>query len=175
MKYVDYPELAAAAKSVKPFRRFIDTEAAIFHNPPDMIKAINQYLVKTRQARAETPAEYARCIFESLAYGYAEVLHLLELTTGQKFARIHVVGGGARNDLLNSFTANASGREVLSGPVEATAVGNGLMQALSDGLFGSLSEMRKSIADSFEVKRFQPVETEEWNKNFNRYREIISG
>jgi rhamnulokinase len=169
---MDYPEMATAASSAKPFRRFINTETGIFHNPPDMMKAIDQYLVGTGQPAAETPGEYARCVCESLAYMCASVLERLERITGKEFARVHIVGGGARNDLLNSFIADASGKEVLAGPVEATAIGNGLMQALSEGLFGSVAEMRSAVGSSFEVREFQPTAPEKWKKNLCHYREI---
>ena len=168
----DYPNLISAAESTTPFQRFINTEDPTFNNPPDMVTAIENYLTKTRQPKAVSPIEYARCIFESLAYKYSEVIALLTRVTGKKFDRVYVIGGGARNDLLNSFTADASGLKVMVGPYEATAIGNGLIQAMADGIFKSLTEARVAVKNSFEVKTFKPRVPDEWNKNYEHYKEV---
>ena len=114
---------------------------------------------------------YSRAIMESLAFKYRAVLESLEEVTGRRFDEIRVVGGGARNRLLNRFTADATGRTVIAGPVEATALGNVAMQMLATGVVTSLAEARAIIDRSFAVERFEPAETDRWEPHYQRFRE----
>ena len=116
-----------------PFHVLLDPDAAGFRNPDNMAIAIDGYCRQTDQPALTAPPSYARAIMESLAFKYRTVLESLEEITGQRFDEIRVVGGGARNRLLNQFTANATGRMVVAGPVEATALGNVAMQMLATG------------------------------------------
>ena len=105
----------------------------------------------------DAPAAFARAILESLAFKYRVVLESLEESTGRRFEEIRIVGGGSRNRLLNQFTADATGRTVVAGPVEATALGNIAMQMLATGAVASLAEARAVIERSFPVERFEPL------------------
>ena len=100
------------------------------------------------------------------------MLESLEEITGQRFDEIRVVGGGARNRLLNQFTANATGRMVVAGPVEATALGNVAMQMLATGAVTSLAEARAIIDRSFPVERFEPADVDRWEPQYRRFREF---
>jgi sugar (pentulose or hexulose) kinase len=111
---------------------------------------------------------------ESLALKYRYVLDALERITGTKFEEIRVVGGGARNRLLNQFTADATNRRVVSGPVEATAVGNLGVQMLASGHVNSLSEVRRIIDRSFPTETFEPVDPAPWQDAYLRFRQYCS-
>src|SRR5207245_1697918 len=113
------------------FHSLIDPDDERFLNPPDMPKAIQEFCRETGQPVPETQGQFARCVFESLALKYAATLDGLEELTGTKIETLHIVGGGSQNQLLNQFTANAAARPVLAGPVEATVLGNLLVQARS--------------------------------------------
>ena len=110
---------------------------------------------------------------ESLAFKYRSVLESLEELTGRRFDAIRVVGGGARNRLLNQFTADATGRPVIAGPLEATALGNIAMQMLATGAVTSLGEARTIIERSFPVERFYPTATDRWEPHYQRFREYV--
>ncbi len=111
-----------------------------------------------------TPGEFARCIFESLALLYAAKLDELERLTGRTLRVLHIVGGGSKNALLNQCAADATGREVLAGPVEATAVGNVLTQALALGSLPDLAAARAVVRRSFTLDRYSPQEPQCWEK-----------
>jgi rhamnulokinase len=106
---------------------------------------------------------------ESLALKYRQVLESLESLVGTKFKEIRVVGGGSRNDLLNQFTADATGRRVLAGPVEATALGNLVMQMLATGAVASLNEAREIIATCFPARLFEPKNSDRWEEAYKRF------
>jgi rhamnulokinase len=138
-----------------------------------MVSAIAHYCRQTGQAEPGSPAEYVRAILESLAFKYRRVLDSLEEVTGTRFEQIRIVGGGSRNRLLNQFTANATGRIVVSGPVEATALGNIAMQMLATGAVSSLREARAVIDRSFPVERFEPSEADRWDAHYQRFHEYV--
>ena len=110
---------------------------------------------------------------EGLALTYRKTLEGLEDVLGRKITRIHVVGGGSQNDLLNQMTADACEREVVAGPVEATAIGNILVQAMAVGDIRSLAEARQVVCASFDVKKYQPQQPKPWNEAYARYREVM--
>jgi rhamnulokinase len=167
----DYDELVAAAGSERPFHVLIDPDSPGFRNPDDMVIAIDGFCRQTGQPSLDGPPSYSRAIMESLAFKYRAVLESLEEVTGRRFDEIRVVGGGARNRLLNRFTADATGRTVIAGPVEATALGNVAMQMLATGVVTSLAEARAIIDRSFSVERFEPAETDRWEPHYQRFRE----
>jgi rhamnulokinase len=172
---MDYADLMEAAEAGPAFRRFINPNDPAFLNPPSMMAAIDDYCLGSGQPKPDTPAEYTRCIFESLAYAYSEVFANLMDLAGTTVERIHVIGGGARNTFLNACTADACGVEILAGPYEATALGNGIIQAMADGVFGSLAEARAAVANSFDLGRWEPKNAEEWSANYDRYLDITGG
>ncbi len=143
-----YAQLTALAGEAPPFRTIIDPNAPGFHAPASMLGAIADFARQTGQPLPETPAHFVRCALDSLALAYNHVLEKMESILGRTFDVIHIVGGGSQNSLLNQLTANATGRRVVPGPVEATAIGNGLVQAMACGELGSTGEIRQVIRDS---------------------------
>ena len=169
-----YDELLAAASQHMPaFTSLFDPDHRGFLHPDDMVAAIAEYCRQTGQAEPASPAGYARAILESLAFKYRRVLESLEELTGTRFTDIRIVGGGSRNRLLNQFTANATGRPVIAGPVEATALGNIAMQMLATGAVSSIGEARAVIERSFPVERFEPSEADQWNSHYQRFHEYV--
>jgi len=170
----DYTKLLNAASSNgHAFASLFDPDHHGFFQPPDMLEAISDYCRQTSQRVPDGPAAFARGILESLAFKYRVVLESLEEIAGVRFEEIRIVGGGSRNRLLNQFTADATGRTVAAGPVEATALGNIAMQMLATGAVASLDEARGIIERSFPVERFEPRSTEAWNKHYRRFREYV--
>ncbi len=168
--------LEAAADQRSPFRSLFDPDHSSFLHPEDMSLAIGQYCRQTEQPVPESAPAFARAILESLAFKYREVLESLEELTGNHFDEIRIVGGGSKNRLLNQFTASATGRTVVAGPVEATALGNVAMQMVATGAVASLNEARNIIDRSFPVERFEPRDTDRWNSEylrFQHYREHV--
>ena len=161
-----YEELIAAASGARAFKCMFDPADDIFLNPPDMYQAIVSFCRKTGQACPQTMGELVRSIFESLAFKYKSALAKLTAVTGRKIERLHVVGGGSQNEMLNRFTADAAGIPVVAGPVEATVVGNALTQAMALGRVGSLDLARKIVANSFQLKKYLPENTREWDEAY---------
>ena len=129
--------------------------------------------MKTGQPKPDSPGAYTRCVLESLALKYRYVLESLETLAGSKFTEIRVVGGGAQNDLLNQLTADATGRRVLAGPVEATALGNLALQMVGTGAVASLAEARDLIADSFPARVFEPHPSTDWENAYRSFQAIL--
>ena len=172
----DYRELMELAAREPSFRHLIDPDDESFLRPDDMPTAINRFCSKTHQPVPSSPGAYVRTILESLAFKYRVVLKNLEQVSGQKIAQIRVIGGGSRNRLLNQFTAEATGRRVLAGPAEATALGNAAIQILATGGATSLAEVRAIIDRSFPTEVFDPSEPGKWDREaerFQHYSEMI--
>lgn len=159
----NYAELAALASKSRPLRCVIDPDDPRFLNPPDMPKAIQDFCRQSGQATPKTTGELVRCAYESLALKYRQVLAWLEELTGNRLEVIHVVGGGSQSSILNQFTADACQRPVLAGPVEATALGNLLVQIRSSGELASLAEMRQVVRASSKIVEFQPGSAAPWD------------
>jgi rhamnulokinase len=168
----DYDEMIRLAEGAKPFRSLIDPDYSEFFNPTSMTGAIRLFCQKTGQPIPESHADYIRSILESLALKYRATLDQLVRLTGQRVKRIHIIGGGAKNTLLCQFAANATGATVIAGPVEATAIGNILVQALAAGCVGSLKEMRAVVRQSFQPVSFEPKETDVWQSAYERYKTL---
>lgn len=164
-----YPQIVAMAEAAEPFRCFVNPDHPSFANPPSMLQAIASYCEATGQQPPESDAQVVRCIFESLALRYNEVIGMLKAVAPFPIEKLHVIGGGSKNNLLNRFTANAIGLPVVAGPSEATAIGNGMVQARSAGLVSSRWEMRKLIAGSIQTETFLPQDSEAWQKAYGRY------
>lgn len=168
-----YEDLTAAAQGRPPFVSLVDVDDPEFLHPENMVEAIAGYCAKTGQMTPGDPAAYTRAILESLAFKYRMVLESLEEITGRRFEEIRIVGGGALNRVLNQFTADATGRTVIAGPVEATALGNLAMQMLATGAVGTLGEARALIDRSFPTERFIPMDTDRWDLHYARYRTLL--
>lgn len=163
-----YPELIAGAQAAEPFRSIINPDAEAFANPVNMEEAIRRYCRDSAQPVPDTRAQVVRCIFESLALRYRKTLDNLRKLTSRPISSLHVIGGGSRNDLLNRFTANATGVTVYAGPSEATAIGNVMVQAMAAGA-ADMAGMRRIIRQSMPPAVFEPEDTERWNKACDIY------
>ena len=163
--------LDAASDDALAFRSVFDPDHEQFLNPDDMPSSIDAYCARTGQPAPASPPAYTRAILESLACKYRLVLESLEAVSGRRFDEIRIVGGGSRNRLLNQLTADATGRMVVAGPAEATALGNVAMQMLATGAVGSLAEARLIIERSFPVERFEPVGHDRWDARSRRLEE----
>lgn len=159
---MDYARLTRLASEAKPFVSLIDPTDARFLAPPSMPEAIAEYCRETGQPVPASPGAFVRCALESLALLYRQTLREIKLITGKKLSRLHVVGGGSKNELLNQFTANALQIPVHAGPVEATAAGNVLIQAIGLGHLPSLEAARIVVRDSMPVKIVQPQDADAW-------------
>ncbi len=172
---VDYEDIIGAASVAEPFRSVIDVNDPVFVAPGGMPERIADWCERTGQPRPETPAQFARTIFESLALKYRFVLADLAEITGGAARTLHIVGGGSRNDLLNQYAADACGMPVIAGPVEATAVGNVLVQAISLGRLSGLEQAREVVRRSFQPKRYEPREAQRWTAAAERLHGLLGG
>ncbi len=169
---LDYAEINRLAEEAEPFRSIINPDGARFMSPPDMPAAIVEFCRQTGQATPETPGQFTRCIFESLALLYGKTLDTIEELTGRTITKLHIVGGGSQSKLLNQFAANSTGRTVLAGPVEATAIGNVLIQAIAMGELKSLTELRQVVKSSFEIQTFTPQPSSALQQSRQQFAEI---
>lgn len=170
-----YSELMEMAEQQKAFQHFIDPDDESFLRATDMPTAIRAFCQKTHQEIPEEPAACARTVLESLAFKYRLVLQNLEQVTGRRMDQIRVMGGGSKNSMLNQLTANATGKRVIAGPAEATALGNVAMQILASGGASSLQEVRGIVERSFPVETFEPRETDQWDRNADRFEHYCEG
>ena len=138
-----------------------------------MPERIRNSCVSTDQPVPQTKGEIIRVILESLALKYRWVLERLEELTGKRFDPIHIIGGGTKNRLLNQFTADATSRPVVSGPVEATAIGNVLMQAIGLKHLNTLTEARSLVRTSFRPEVFEPQQTADWDDAYSRLKKVM--
>lgn len=165
----DYRELLELASREPAFAHLVDPDDDSFLRPQDMPAAIDQFCTKTHQHIPQRLGAYVRTILESLAFKYRTVLHNLEQVTGETIHKIRIIGGGSRNRLLNQFTADATGRTVLAGPVEATTLGNVAVQIVTTGEAASLEEVRAMVDRSFPTEVFQPLDTDKWDRQAERF------
>ena len=168
-KNYSYPEIVEMAMSAKPFQSYIQPDDPSFANPPSMLEAIDAFCERTGQAKPENDAQVIRLIFESLALRYRQVLEDLDRIATHPIERLHIIGGGSKNRLLNQFTANAIGRKVIAGPSEATAIGNVMIQAMAAGVVSSLQEMRAIIHASIETEEFIPQDADAWVQAYQKF------
>lgn len=169
-----YADLTAAAEATEPLQRWIDPADARFAKPDDMPEKIADFCLETGQTVPESPGEFIRCVLESLAFAYRQTLEELETLTGKRIDRLHIVGGGSNNLLLNQMAASATGRMVIAGPVEATAIGNILIQGIAIGLTKDLPELRRIVRDSFPVRSCTPQDIEKWAEAYETFRTFTS-
>ena len=152
----DVNEVNRAAMTAPAFRSMLNPDDPRFANPPSMVEAIQDYCRETNQPVPETYQQQARCIFESLAHRYREVLDYLRELAPFPIERLHAIGGGTYNNYLMQMTADSIGLPVVTGPVEGTAIGNIMLQAKAAGLVSDRFEMRSIIAKSIEMKTYMP-------------------
>ncbi len=167
-----YETLSGLAEQSQAFQQIVDPDDPRFINPENMVAAIQDYCRSSGQPVPGTRGQVTRCILESLALKYRHVLDTLCSMTGNPVTRLHVVGGGAQNAVLNQFTADATGIEVVAGPVEATAAGNILVQAMAAGEIGSLAEGRALVRRSFPLTQFEPRNHEDYDKMYQKVKGV---
>ncbi len=171
---VPLAELLSRAAALSAFAGLVMPDDPRFFNPASMVRALQDALGATDQAADDDQALLTRVIVDSLALRYASVVTDIERVTGSAVAGIHIVGGGSLNDCLNQATADATGRPVAAGPVEATAIGSILVQAVATGTLASLSHGRDLVRRTSRLRRFEPQAGRDWDVAARRYREIES-
>jgi rhamnulokinase len=169
----DWEDLNRAAAAATPLRAFVDPDAPDFLAPDDMPEAIRAFCRRTGQHVPDDEGAIVRCALEGLALKFRHVLAMCEDLGGRHIDTIHIVGGGTRNRQLCQATADACGRRVLAGPVEATAIGNIMMQAVAAGEVGSIAEARQIIRRSFAVEEYVPQNTAAWDEAYARFVRLL--
>ncbi|MBN2584895.1 MAG: rhamnulokinase [Planctomycetes bacterium] len=170
---LNYTVITEQAAAAKPFAAVLDIDNDAFLNPLDMPAAIADQCRKTGQQPPADMGSMARVILEGLALGYRRRLDELEKLTGRTFDKVHIVGGGTQNRLLMQFAANAMGRPVVAGPIEATAIGNIMMQAIATGELSSLAEGRAMVRRSFPMETFEPTNTAPWSEAYAKLKKML--
>jgi rhamnulokinase len=165
--------LMVLAEQAEPFGCFIDPDAPHFLSPNNMPQAIRSYCKQTGQLEPTSVGAIVRCCLESLALKYRWVLESLEALTKRQIKTIRIVGGGSQNRLLSQFTANACQRPVMTGPVEATALGNVLLQAVASGHLSDITTGRQAIAASIDRQHFEPRSGDAWDYAYHRFGEML--
>jgi rhamnulokinase len=158
------------AKEAKPFTSYINVDDASLQNPDDMIKAIKEQSIKDSNVKLKDTSEVIRTALEGIAFRVNETKEKLEKILNINFKRVHAVGGGTRNKLLCQFIADATGLEVITGPIEGTAVGNLVSQLYALGVVKSFQEVRDLIKRSFKFQTYEPENTELWKEAFMKFK-----
>jgi rhamnulokinase len=171
----DYGTMTQMAAAAPPLESIIDVDDGRFLAPRDMPAKICQYCQETGQQVPENKGQILRCALESLALRYRWVLEKLEEMMGRPIPAVHIIGGGMQNELLCQFAADAMQRPVIAGPIEATAMGNILMQALALGHIESLSQGREVVGHSFDMQHYEPGPATRWNEAYGRYLDLLDG
>ena len=169
-----YGELMQLAQQAMPLRSFVNPDAHDFLHPDDMPQAIANFCRATHQPVPVDRGAVLRCALESLALKYRYTLEQLEQLTGKRIEVIHILGGGSQNTLLCQLAANACGRLVLAGPVEATALGNVMVQLLAQGTFASLDEARAVERASFPLVTYEPKDESAWDEAYERFLMLVN-
>lgn len=170
---LSYTEIAQLAADAEPFRSIIDVDADDFFHAGDMPARIQAYCARTNQPVPETKGAIVRCALESLALKYRWVLDRLEEMLNYKLEPVHIIGGGTQNRLLNQLTADATNRSVITGPIEATAIGNVLMQAVALGHLQSLDDARAVVRHSFKPETYEPHASAEWDAAYQKLENLM--
>jgi len=170
---VGYDELYEAAEKAPPFTSLIDPNDPIFHDPGDMTPRIGRYCAETGQEAPMSIGEHIRCIYESLALSYRHAFGQLEEIIGGRSRVIHVIGGGSLNRVLNQMTSDSTGVQVVAGPVEATALGNAVVQLVSLGELGSVSDAREELSESLGLQVYSPGMTGDWDEAYMRFMDLL--
>lgn len=172
-KEYSYADLEKLALAAGPFKCFIDPDAPEFVPHGNIPERVREFCRKTGQYVPETVGEIMRCIYESLAMKYRLTFEKLRECTERDYPVIHVIGGGTKDGLLCQMTANSCDRTVKAGPIEATVMGNVAVQLMSDGSVENIGQARKIVADSSELKTFEPKDTDKWAGAYEDFLKII--
>ena len=168
-----YAQLDELADAAPPLRAFIDPDGPEFVAPGNMPERIREFCRRTGQPVPEEAGQVARCIYESLALKYRVALSQISRLTGKRFTALHILGGGANSRLLCQMTADCLGIPVVAGPVEATAMGNIILQLTALGALDGVEEGRRLIESSQAIRRFSPHSSDKWDNAYQRYEELI--
>lgn len=166
---ITYQEENDLLLEANPFQSLINPDNEMFFNPPSMIEAIQSFCRDTNQIIPETKGEMIRCILESLALKYRWVIERLEELSNRKIPSIHMAGGAIQNKGFCQFTANATKRQIQTGPIEASAIGNALSQFIALGEFKDFKSARKVAKDSFETKEYIPKDVSKWDQIYEKF------
>jgi rhamnulokinase len=169
-----YAELTEMASRARGHLALLDLDYAPLASPGEMVHKVERYCRETHQTVPQSRGEVVRVCLDGLALSYRRTLLALEDILGRRIETIHIVGGGSQNTLLNQMTADACNRPVIAGPIEATAIGNILVQGLATGDIGSLAGARGIVRESFEVVRYEPREAPMWDRAHARQIKIIA-
>lgn len=172
---LSFDELEQQANAAIPFASLIDPDYDQFQTPGNMPKRIREYCSRTGQKVPETKGEIVRCIAESLAFRYRYTIEGMEAVTGNKYNVVNIVGGGIKDKMICQFTANATKRTVSAGPVEATSIGNVLVQAMAMGAIKDLNEGRKVVRNSFDIAEYMPQDSAVWDEAYAKWKKICLG
>jgi len=169
-----YVQLAEMASSAQPFLSFINVNDNTFLFPGNMPEKIQEYCRKTGQKVPENIAQISRVVLESLAMEYRYAMENMEDTIGNRVETLHIVGGGSQNMLLLQFTASATRKSVMAGPIEATAAGNLLVQAMANKEISDVPQLREIVRKSFPLFVYQPKDTSLWDENYEKYKMLVA-
>ncbi len=170
-----YDDLTRAAMSAERFRSLIDPDDTRFLAPGDMPARIRTYCQQNGQPVPESMGQVMRTVYESLALKYRYVLEHLIAVSGRAVEHVHIIGGGTQNTLLNQMTANATGRRVITGPVEATALGNAVVQFISLGEIGDIAQARTILSQTLDTGYYEPQEGDQWQAAYVRFTHLLKG
>lgn len=170
---LSFDELEQQANAAEPFASLIDPDYPAFQTPGNMPRRIREFCEKTGQKVPQTKGEVVRCIAESLAFKYRNTIEGMEEVTGKKYNAVNIVGGGIKDKMICRFTANATKRTVQAGPVEATSIGNVIVQAMAVGAVRDLKEGRRIVRDSFDIAVYEPEDAAAWDAAYEKWKKII--
>lgn len=171
-KETSWEELNTETEKAPSFTAFLDPDDPGFYNPSNMQDAIIEFCRKTNQHVPETRGQFLRIVYESLAMQYRTIKEQIKAASGKDTTVVNIVGGGTKNEMLNQYTANALGVPVKAGPVEGTAIGNFMVQAVGLGIIPSISDALPIIRNSFPIKEYGPRDTEKWKQAYSRFQNI---
>ena len=170
----DYSELVALAREAPPLRALVPVDDDAFLRPGDHPAQVRAFCAESGQPVPDAPGPVARAVLESLALAYRQTLEQVESVAGWRAEVIHIVGGGSQNDLLNQMTADATGRPVLAGPIEATVLGNALVQLIALGELADIAEARRLVAATADLLRYDPQDPAAWDAAYERYQDLVT-
>lgn len=168
-----FPEIAALAMEAEPFRFPLDPDDAKFYLPGEMRSKIREVSMRENGRAPETPGEMFRCVYEALVMKYRRCVELLEQASGHRYSAVNIFGGGCQDALCNQLVADACNRKVVAGPVDASSIGNILVQMIAHGELKDVDEARALVARSFELKEFMPRNPEVWDEHYEEYLRIF--
>jgi rhamnulokinase len=169
---LSFDELERQANAAAPFESLINPDDDSFQTPGNMPRRIREYCMKTGQKVPETKGDIVRCIAQSLGFRYRYTIEGMEKVTGQKYNVVNIVGGGIKDKMICQFTANATKRAVHAGPVEATSIGNVLVQAMAMGAIKDLNEGRAAVRNSFDITVYEPQNSDAWDAAYEKWKKI---